>query len=545
MNKLNRIMVKGKPFLSLGGQTHNSSSYIPEKMDESFAAIKAVGANTMATPIPWNAFEPEEGKFDRELVTKIIDRARLEGIKLAFLWFASWKNGTMEYAPAWVKRDTKRFQRCLLKDGTEIHQLSAHVEANWEADKKAFVELCRIIRDYDEEEQTVVAIQIENEPGILGGTRRDFSPAGEAEFLAPVPAEIIDYAKANPDCYLGKKWAKYGKKEGAGWADTFGYYGAEAMTARAIALYVDRIAKAGKELLPRVFMYVNVWLSGGKRGTINNVAGLGWPSGCPTVENVDIYYATVKYIDTIAPDNYNAVPVRHKEVTERYANPDRGFPLYVPESGARGVNLKQMFYALAEKKGIGYHYFGIESVLSPAGTLTASGELGMHNFTMLKNIAPILFEYQDKNAVRSAVQEEFEDAVVIDDLEEDRILKISFGRNDGLWEGSDFRHRRIKPEDKDQGGGRALIFRESEKVYYFVGESARVTFEDLSPLDGSVSAYLWNLTMAQSNAEYVSLTEGHFDEDGVYTVDRVRSGDEARHGIWLSWDVGVVRVELK
>jgi len=546
--KMNRILVHGKPFLSVGGQTHNSSSYILDKMDQSFASIKAIGGNTMATPIPWDAFEPAEGQFDKELVTGLIDRARSEGIKLVFLWFATWKNGTMEYCPAWVKRDTKRFQRVLLKDGTEIHQLSAHAPENLEADKKAFEALCRIIKEYDSEEQTVIGIQIENEAGILGGTRRDFSPFGEAQFKEAVPSEIIDYCKKYPNSLLAKIWVENGKKEGAAWTETFGYYGAEGLTARAIAVYIDEICKAGKAILPETFMYLNVWLNGGERGMqdLKNIAGIGWPAGCAVIDNLDIYYATLKYIDTVAPDNYQGVPVRHKEVTEAYAHPEMGFPLYVPESGSRGVNVGQMFYALAEKKGIGYHIFGSESNFMEDGkTLNISGQLALHNYTMFKNVAPILFEYQDKDKVRSAVQEQYEQGTILQGFDGGHILKVGFARNDGEWESSDFRHRRMSQDSKDSGGGRAMIFQESENVFYFVGECARVTFEKQAPLDGSIPAFYFNLTLQQENAEYISVTEGHFDEDGKYYVDLVRSGDEVRHGIWLSWDVGVVRVELK
>ena len=65
--------VLGKPFFSVGGQLHNSSSYAlgaasGEKYEKdaevSFASIKALGANTVAVPVCWDALEPEEGVFD-------------------------------------------------------------------------------------------------------------------------------------------------------------------------------------------------------------------------------------------------------------------------------------------------------------------------------------------------------------------------------------------------------------------------------------------------------------------------------------------------
>ena len=42
----------------------------------------------------------------------------------------------------------------------------------------------------DGTEQTVVGIQVENEPGIMGSDR-DYGPQAQAEFDSPVPAKIL------------------------------------------------------------------------------------------------------------------------------------------------------------------------------------------------------------------------------------------------------------------------------------------------------------------------------------------------------------------
>ena len=86
MKKHARIMVHGKPFFTLGGQTRNSSSYVLPEMRRAWASVKALGGNTVATPVPWDAFEPEEGQFNAAFVTDLIDAARAEGLKLVFLW---------------------------------------------------------------------------------------------------------------------------------------------------------------------------------------------------------------------------------------------------------------------------------------------------------------------------------------------------------------------------------------------------------------------------------------------------------------------------
>ena len=368
----------------------------------------------------------------------------------------------------------------------------------------------------------MIAVQIENEAGIQGGTRRDFSPLGQAAYAALVPEELTAYCKDNPNCILAGVWKENGQKEGAAWADTFGYYGAEAVTAYAIAKYIDEICEAGKEIYPELFMYLNVWLGGGIRGLGQNLAGIDWPSGCATIHNLDIYYAVLKHIDTVAPDNYQTTLFRHREVSDAYAHPEKGFPLYVPESAPRGVNIGQMFYAFAEKKAIGYHIFGSESCLNPDfETPNAAGRETLHNYTMLDNVKSLLFDGGWQ-------------------------MRVLFGTNAaGDWPASDFRHRLQAAASQDKPEpGRMMVFQESEKVFYFVGENVYVTIEPQPPLDGSIPNLYANAVLMHTNIEAVSVTEGHFDENGCYVTDLVRSGDESRHSIWLRWNVGVVRVEM-
>ena len=86
--------VQGKPFFSIGGQLHNSTGYAlgaagGEKyaldMEAAFASLKAVGANTAAVPVSWDAFEPEEGSFDCDYVRRIIDQVRAHDMHVILL----------------------------------------------------------------------------------------------------------------------------------------------------------------------------------------------------------------------------------------------------------------------------------------------------------------------------------------------------------------------------------------------------------------------------------------------------------------------------
>ena len=550
MKKHARIMVHGKPFFTLGGQTRNSSSYVLPEMRRAWASVKALGGNTVATPVPWDAFEPEEGQFNAAFVTDLIDAARAEGLKLVFLWFATWKNGTMEYCPIWVKKDTKRFQRVLHKDGTVIHQLSAHSRVLLEADKRAFCKLMQVIRDYDQEEQTVIAVQVENEAGILGGTRRDFSPLGEAAFAGSVPGYLVDYCKAHPETLLARRWQKAGAAESGNWVQVFGQYGAEALTAHAIASYIDEIAAAGKEIYD-IFLYANVWLDGGSRGNNLNLAGIDWPAGCATIRNVDIYYATCKALDTIAPDNYQMELTRYNEVTRAYAHPENGFPLYVPESHAGNLNATLMFDAIANYGAIGYHIFGTESCVAPdLETLNPHAEPMMHSMRMLTAAMPLLEKYQDTPRIHAMVQYTGEMGQVIEDVDGNWKLAVSFGRSGDGWPATDFRHDKASREegqgimDPTVEKARGLIFQVADNEFYLVGHKCRVNFAQQEPLDGSIPLTMAHPGMLPTNANYLSVTEGHFDEQGTYVVDIVRSGDEVRHGIWCQYDVGVIRVLL-
>ena len=54
------------------------------------------------------------------------------------LWFGSWKNSMSCYAPAWVKRDPRRFPRASDLDGTPQEILSPFSAANRDADARAF-----------------------------------------------------------------------------------------------------------------------------------------------------------------------------------------------------------------------------------------------------------------------------------------------------------------------------------------------------------------------------------------------------------------------
>ena len=132
------------------------------------------------------------------------------------------------------------------------------------------------IREYDGQTGTVLAVQVENEPGMYAASIRDFSEKGTEAFQGMVPAAVIDAVRGDAG-EAGDAWRENGRKENGSWAEVFGRFGAELCMAWATAEYINDIALAGKQIYD-IFMYVNVWMDrNSEHGW--SIAGLDYPSG--------------------------------------------------------------------------------------------------------------------------------------------------------------------------------------------------------------------------------------------------------------------------
>ena len=292
--------VDGKPFFPVGAQARNSSGYNDLESETAFKAVKLIHGNTLEIPVYWDQIEPVEGEFDFSSVDALLASARRYGIRLVLLWFGTWKNGDMDYVPGWVKTDPQRFHRVRSPGGKEVWVLSSHCQANLEADSRAFAALCGHLAERDGDRRRVIAIQVENEPGILGSDR-DYGPDGQASFERPVPAELVSKMAAAGHGRAYDVWQAAGARESGTWAEMFGWAGGEMMTAWSIACYIDAVAAAGQAAydLP---MYLNVWLGEGGWA----VSGESYPSGGAVGKVLDIYRWFTPHIALIAPDIYAA-----------------------------------------------------------------------------------------------------------------------------------------------------------------------------------------------------------------------------------------------
>ncbi|WP_052172318.1 DUF5597 domain-containing protein [Xanthomonas maliensis] len=328
------LFVDGAPFTVLAAQLHNSSAW-PAVLPQALDTVAALHANTVEAPVYWEQFEPEPGRYDTRNLDALIAGARQRGLRVAVLWFGSWKNGQMHYVPEWIKRDASTYPRMRDADGEPVDVLSPYAAANVQADARAFAALMRHLRKVDGDRHTVILVQVENEPGAIG-TVRDHGPAGEAAFAQPVPAAIAQ---------------ALGKPQGS-WQQVFGAEAAEACNAYATAAYIEQVAAAGKQVYP-LPLYVNTWLRyKGKR-----YPGLDYPSGGATANVFALWRAATPSIDFIGTDLYTSDYNEFTKVIGQYARPDN--PAWVSETGFEAATAPYLFHVLGQG-GVGFSVFGVD-----------------------------------------------------------------------------------------------------------------------------------------------------------------------------------------
>ena len=293
-NGVPQFLVNEEPVLLLSGQLHNSSSSSEEYMKAVWPKLKAMHMNTVIATASWELIEPEPGTFTFESVDHLIEQARRYGLKLLIIWFASWKNGSSTYIPAWAKRDRKTYFRCRTADGRVTGTISPLCKACVEADARAFSRLMRHLKEIDGEEQTVLAMQVENESGFYGGDF-DWSEPSVKAFSEPVPEELIQYLNR---ASLVSPLAEHYTQNGASWEAAFGEMAHECFMAYHFAKSIGYVAARGKEEYP-LPMYANIW----PMQYPGEFAALR-PCGGPDSSVYPIWKQAAPALDALAPDLY-------------------------------------------------------------------------------------------------------------------------------------------------------------------------------------------------------------------------------------------------
>ncbi len=393
-----QLHVDGSPFLIRGGELHNSTASSIDYMDPLWDPLVQMNLNTILATITWEQFEPQEGAFDTELITYLVEEAAKRDLKLIIVWFASWKNGQSSYAPLWVKQDTARFPRVLTVDGRAIETLSPFSDELKAADSRAFSKLLATIREVDRD-NTVVMVQPENEVGLFQDI--DYNENSVHGFLeGEVPEQFISYLVSNdgklrPE--LQSLWDLAGKRKDGSWIEVFGDnpQAREIYTTWQYATFIDYVAASGKReyALP---MFVNAWIVQAPE----DLPGV-YPNGGPVSRVMDVYKAGAPNIDFLSPDIY--LP-NYKEIVGDYVRSDN--LLFVPESTRIAG---RAFYTVAEHDGIGFAPFGIEDGINDTAFIAAYGVLEELESVILENQG-----YGRMIGVLRTGEEEFREAVIGD-----------------------------------------------------------------------------------------------------------------------------------
>ena len=466
-----QLFVNGNPFLMISGELQNSSASTLLYLEPIWGDLKKMDLNSVFVPVAWEQFEPEEGIHDFTLLDGMIEKARDNNLKLVILWFGTWKNGYSSYTPMWVKKDIKRFFRLKDKNGSNLHRISAFCKEAMIADARAFSVMMKRIKEIDKE-QTVIAVQINNEVGIKQDI--DYGKESLKLFQSPVPTVLLDYLAKNKETLndeLKTVWALNGYKTKGIWTEIFGDNPSarEFFMAWHYANYLNEIARQGKREynLP---MYVNAALVH-YRGELPGK----YLCGGPVARVMDIYKAAAPDIDLIAPDIYDP---NFKSVCAEYTRFDN--PLFIPECT---TDEGKAFYAFAEHDAICFAPYAIDY-------RTSNVEFAMA-YSVLHELSPMILKYQGTGKMHGILREKDEKNVQFSMGK--YIIKVNYGN-----------------EEKPCYG---LIIQEDEDAFIIAGINFSVVFSAADEKNIGSIGQVW---------------EGVY-KDNKWVLSRLLNGDDTGH----------------
>jgi beta-galactosidase GanA len=498
------MIVEGKPFLILGAQINNSSSWA-STLPKIWPALDALHVNTVEAPVYWEQMEPEQGKFDFANVDLLVNGAREHHLHLVLLWFGTWKNGQAHYVPEWIKTDPKKYPRELNPYGKILDVLSPNSATNLEADKHAFAALMRHVKEIDATQHTVIMIQVENESGSVGSVR-DYSAAADKDFAAQVPSFLGTVLHTSTGT----------------WSKVFGADADERFAAFSTATYINEVAKAGKAEYP-LPMYCNVWITYPVHALENRdhpSPGQEFPSGGPQQGNITIWKSAAPAIDILAPDFYSDDRELFHQVVAAYHREDNA--LFIPETGLTKDFGRNFFYALGNG-AIGFSPFGVDYTNWTISDDKIPSYLS-ENFALFQPMSREIAQLNLDGKLQTAVEQKGMQRQRLHFPEVDAVISFGFPQRDGEM-----------PPGTSDSSGRAMVAQVGPLEFLVSGFDASISFE------------IANAPGAKPRNEQVEILradEGQY-VNGTWQTTRIWNGDQTDRGLnFRSGNTNVVRIRL-
>ncbi len=478
-----QLIVNGKPYLILGGELGNSSAGTAAQADSILPRIAQMHVNTVLMPVAWEQIEPTEGSFDFSILDHWIDVARIQHLHLVVLWFGSWKNAFSNYAPAWVRQDTKRFPRAIAADGNELEILSTLGSETLKSDSRAFSRLMKHIREKDQDQQTVLMVQVENEVGYLG-RGRDRSEAANRLFHGSAPPELIRKLQSSRDSFSPELSAHF-YSAGTTWTEIFGEAADEVFMAWNYARYIEAVAAQGKQAYP-LPMYVNCQLPAPAER-----AG-EYPSGGPHPYYLAVYRVTAPSLDFYSPDIYWP---NFEYWIDRYKF--SGNAVFVPEARLESAPYNA-FYAYGEAGAFGFSPFGIDSLQIDRDEHDSGPGL-KDVYGVLDSLSEILLLHQASGGTRG---------IVLHANSPRPTQTVALGNY--LFEAT--LSRSWPAKTLLAGDGAMIVVQSTASEFYIAGSGLTVSFFRNPDVDAQVSGIASIEEVSHSNGNWITLRRLNGDQ---------------------------------
>lgn len=257
-------------------------------------------------------------------------------------------------------------------------------------------------------------------------------------------------------------------------------------------------------------------------------AGMAYNSGGPTVRVLDIWKKAAPSIDLLCPDIYMPCRDYYTHFCQAYSREDNA--LFIPESSFAGPSAAlNVIWAAAQYEAVGVCCFGAESALDETGSLREDVVDTAVSFQMVRNMAPLLLQYHGTGRIHAILQEEFMDQQLI--LTEGFRIVAHF----------DIR-RRIPDTRETLPRGRGILVQTGEYEFYLTGDNVALDFVARPDPEEEMPRF-WLACRQSNQLNFLTVEEGHFDEQNQWVVDFRRNGDETNYETYARKGE-VVRIRL-